>query len=204
MSKKRANKKGSARKPRKPREPARPRIIDLRDYSSVGRPTKYVPEFARVASTMASGGATDEEIARALGCAVSTLYRWKAEIPEFREAIGGAKQIPITRVERSLYHRSVGYSHEHDEIRANGNKVTIVKTTKHYPPDVGAARLWLNNVDPLHWRPRRDPEPPKPTDEGRDVEELTDADIARRLARIAAEREATAAPTPPAKKRARK
>lgn len=153
---------------------------------------------------MAASGATDTEIARALGCHVATLYRWKAEIPGFREAISGAKQIPISRVERSLYHRAVGYEHDHDEIRANGSKVTVVKTVKHYPPETAAARLWLNNVDPLHWRPRRDPEPPAPSEAARDVEELTDEDIDARLARIQANREAKAAALPAPKKRARK
>lgn len=194
-------------KPKPHRKPGGPRIIDLRQLGRIddtaGRPTKYRPEFARVAEYMAGGGSTDAEIARALGVAPATLYRWKAEIPEFRESIAGAKQIPITRVERSLYHRAVGYEHDHDEIRANGKAVTVVKTVKHYPPDTSAARLWLNNVAPERWRPRRDPEPPAPSEVAASpAEELTDEEIDAKLSRIEANRQARAGVTP--KKRARK
>jgi hypothetical protein len=168
--------------------PARPRIIDLNDYSSAGRPTKYVPEFGRVAETMAAAGATDVEIAQACGVAVRTLYRWKAEIAGFRDAIAAAKQLPVVRVERSLYHRAVGYKHDHDVILSSGGEVIVVRTMKHYPPDTAAARLWLNNVDPLHWRPRPDPEASKTNTPTTNVEDLTDEEIDAKLARIEANR----------------
>lgn len=203
-----AKKKRSARKPSPKRDVrGRPRIIDLRDYSTGGRPTKYLPEYARIAGTMASTGSTDAEIARALGCAVSTLYRWKAEIPEFRESIAGAKQIPSGRVERCLYHRAVGYEHDHDEIRADGKHVTVVKTVKHYPPETSAMRLWLHNQESGRWHPRNEPPPPPPPTEAAktDLEELTDTELDARLDRIDVARKLAAADAaPPAKKKARK
>lgn len=209
MPKKNARKARTKAKPR--RKPGGPRIIDLRQLGQLddvgGRPTKYRPDYARIAEQMAANGSTDAEIARAFGIAPATLYRWKADIPEFRESIAGAKQIPIARVERSLYHRAVGYEHDHDEIRANGKAVTVVKTVKHYPPDTSAARLWLNNVAPERWRPRRDPEPPPPSEAtSSPAEELTDEEIDVKLARIEANRQARAAAAAGVrpKKRARK
>lgn len=181
-----------------------PRVIDVRaQLDDVGgRPTKYVPEFARVASQMAIAGSTDAEIARACGCHVATLYRWKAQIPEFREAIQGAKQLPSDRVERSLYHRAVGYEHDHDEIRAAGDKVVVIKTVKHYPPDTSAARLWLHNQDSGRWHPRNEPPPAPPSEAAKsDLEELTDEELDARLERIDNARKAAASPP---KKKARK
>ena len=192
MTKTRAH-KGKRQPPARKREAsARPRIVDLRDYCSVGRPTKYVPEFSRVAETMAAAGATDVEVAQACGVTVRTLYRWKAGIPSFRHAISGAKQIAIVRVERSLYHRAVGYEHEHYKILSISGKITVVKTVKRYPPETSAARLWLQNADPLHWRPRGNPDRPKPVEPATDVEELTDNEIDARLARVEANRQARA------------
>lgn len=159
--------------------------------NGAGRPTKYVPEFARVAETMASAGSTDAEIARACNCAVSTLYRWKAEIPEFRESIKGAKQIPIGRVERSLFSRAVGYEHETDKIFHDGGDVTIVKTVERYPPDTAAARLWLLNTDPERWRDRHEVKT-EIDDLRKTEEELTDTEIDEKLAVLAARRAARA------------
>jgi transposase-like protein len=185
-----------------------PRIIDMRaQLDDVGgRPTKYRPEFARVAEHLSIAGATDVEIARACGVDVRTLYRWKAQLPGFRQSIQGAKQLPSDRVERSLYHRAVGYEHDHDEIRANGSAVTVIKTVKHYPPETAAARLWLHNQESGRWHPRNEPPPPPPPSEAAktDLEELTDDELDARLERIDAARRAAAGELEPKKKRARK
>jgi len=56
---------------------------------------------------MAARGETDTAIAQAGGDGPHVLPL-KAAIPGFRHAIASAKQPPIVRVERSLYHRAVG------------------------------------------------------------------------------------------------
>lgn len=117
-----------------------------------GRPSKYKPEFAKQAKMLCEHGFTDEEMARFFGVGTSTLYRWKAEHKEFREAIkiGGA---PCDdRVERTLYQRATGYTIETEKVFNANGKVLRAKTFEHVPPDTGAAIFWLKNRRKEQWR----------------------------------------------------
>ena len=66
----------------------------------------------------------------------------------FDEPIGDADD----RVERSLYHRAVGYSFESEKIFHHQGEVVRVPIIEHVPPDVGAAMSWLKNRRPDKWR----------------------------------------------------
>ena len=105
---------------------------------------------------MVRGGSTDFELSLAFGVNVDTIYRWKAYHPEFSEAIAGARAIPIERVERSLYHRAIGYSFKAQKTLVVDGQVTTVEYVEHEPPDTNAASLWLRNVDPMRWRDRHE------------------------------------------------
>lgn len=144
------------KKPRKAIARAKPlRIVDVR--RKPGRPSPYVPEYAHIAGVMAKIGATDFEIAEACGVAESTVNNWKARHPEFLESIkAGIAALPIERVERSLYHRAIGYRHEATKVMNVEGELVAVDYTEHYPPDTAAARLWLLNKDPLRWRDRHE------------------------------------------------
>lgn len=124
----------------------------------VGRPTKYKADFCQRAHALAADGATDIEIADALGVEVRTLYRWKAEHPEFSQATALGKEAADDRVEASLYHRSVGYSHDAVKIfmPAGATKPVVASYREHYPPDTAAASLWLRNRRPEKWRDKQD------------------------------------------------
>lgn len=123
---------------------------ELKDLG--GRPTIYEVGFCERAANLCAQGATDFEVARELGCHVSTLYRWKAMHPEFREALKVGKEASDDRVEASLYHRAVGYSYRAVKIMQNDGAALIVPYTEHVPPDVGAATLWLTNRRGEEWR----------------------------------------------------
>ena len=56
-----------------------------------GRPTIYRPELATLARKLALLGATDQEMADALGVDQGTLDRWKTRHKEFRIAIQHGK-----------------------------------------------------------------------------------------------------------------
>lgn len=58
------------------------------------------------------------------------------------------------RVERSLYHRAVGYTFEATKIFMPAGAKTPVNAPyrEHVPPDVKAATHWLNNRRPAEWR----------------------------------------------------
>jgi hypothetical protein len=101
----------------------------------MARPTKYKDEFAKVAESMAKLGATDIEIADALGIEVRTLYRWKAENKAFCQAVRVGKEVADARIERSLYARANGYEHDEVDIRVVGHQIIQTPIRKFYPPD---------------------------------------------------------------------
>lgn len=125
-----------------------------------GRPSKYDPLFCETAFTLASHGATDIEIADALNVHVATYYRWKAEHDAFREATAAGKEAADERVEASLYHRAVGYSHDAVKIfmPAGASAPVLAQYREHYPPDTAAASLWLRNRRPDKWRDKQEVE----------------------------------------------
>lgn len=121
-----------------------------------GRPSDYRPEYARQARKLCLLGATDMELSDFFGCGIPTLYRWRAEHPEFQKAIKLGKTSIDERVERSLYQRAVGYSHPDVHVSNFQGNVTLTPIVKHYPPDVAAAFIWLKNRQPEKWRDKQE------------------------------------------------
>lgn len=121
-----------------------------------GRPTKYKKEYAELAYKFCLLGADDNRLADLLEVDVSTINNWKKSHPEFFESIKRGKYIADAEVAEALYHRAKGYSHPEDKIFNNNGEEMIVRTTKHYPPDTGAAMAWLKNRDPNRWRDKQD------------------------------------------------
>lgn len=119
-----------------------------------GRPTDYRPEYCQEAQSLCENGATDQELAEYFEVSSRTIYRWKAEYPEFCQALKTGKEVADERVERSLYHKAVGYSHEAVKIfmPAGATEPVYAKYTEHVPPDTTAAIFWLKNRRGEHWR----------------------------------------------------
>src|SRR5216684_3093292 len=123
-----------------------------------GRPTIYRPELATLARKLALLGATDQEMADALGVDQGTLDRWKTRHKEFRIAIQVGKIRADAEIAESLYNRARGMSVPAVKIfqgTPEGGPV-IVPHQEHLPPDVGAAKLWLRNRQPERWRERQE------------------------------------------------
>lgn len=116
------------------------------------RPTKYKKEYAKQAEKLCLLGATDRQLADFFEVSESTLNLWKLQHSEFSESLKIGKDQPDDNVERSLYHRALGYSHDHDDIRVVEGQIVITPTIKHYPPDVTACIFWLKNRRPDKWR----------------------------------------------------
>jgi hypothetical protein len=126
---------------------------------SVGRPSKYDPAFVEQARKLCELGATDADLADFFGVHRATLYRWKHDSPEFCDALKAGKEASDDRVERSLYHKAVGYTFESEEIRVlRDGTVVRVPTKEHVPPDTTAAIFWLKNRRPEQWRDKHDVE----------------------------------------------
>jgi hypothetical protein len=124
-----------------------------------GQPSLYQPEYCHAimeASEIAEAGATDVAIAEYLGVTRETIIRWRDAHPEFAEACAAIKQNADDRMEASLFHRGMGYSHSAVKIfmPAGAAAPVYADYTEHYPPDTAAASLWLRNRRPDKWRDR--------------------------------------------------
>lgn len=123
----------------------------------MGRPSKYKPEFCEQAAKLCKLGATDRELADFFGVKEWTINRWKAEYPEFSQSLKLAKEESDNRVEQSLYHRALGYSHDAVKIlMTKDGDVYREEYVEHYPPDTTACIFWLKNRRPDQWRDKID------------------------------------------------
>ena len=110
--------------------------------------------------SLAAKGATNEEIAEAMGVSKRTIIRWSKDHETFSKALAEGKAISDAKVVRSLYKRATGYDYTEErriiEMDKDGNpkpaKVEQVK--RHAPPDVGAIAFWLKNRQRGQWYDR--------------------------------------------------
>lgn len=121
-----------------------------------GRPTSYRAEYAEQAEKLCRYGATDAELADFFGVTTRTIGRWQAGHEDFCRALKVGKEVADDRVERSLFHRAVGYSHPDTHISNHQGKITATPITKHYPPDTTAMIFWLKNRRKQDWRDRHE------------------------------------------------
>lgn len=134
------------------RKKAKARKLYPLDRNPRHRPTDYREEFCEIAASLCLNGATDFEVAEQFGVAVSTLYRWKAAHPLFREALKVGKELADDRVEASLYHRANGYSYHAVKIMQHEGVPIFVPYIEHEPPDVSAINTWLTNRRGDKWK----------------------------------------------------
>lgn len=81
-------------------------------------PSKYNKDYHDDwAWSLASKGATDEEIAKAMRISVRTFHRWKKEYPSFLESLSNGKDMADAKVEKMLYKRALGYDVEEESRR---------------------------------------------------------------------------------------
>jgi hypothetical protein len=126
-----------------------------------GRPTKYQSSYAKIAKTMIKLGATEVDLAEAFGVCVKTIDNWKYSEPEFLQALKEARNNYDDAVEAALAKRAIGYSHTETKVGFYMGEPVEVEVVKHYPPDAGAAKMWLANRRPEKWR-----------DQGADVDDV--------------------------------
>ena len=117
-----------------------------------GRPTKYQESYAQQAHQLCLLGATDKDLARALGVSRATIKAWKHSQPEFLAALKSGKDEADANVADRLYARAMGFEHPETKILQHGGNVIKVETTKRYPPDTTAGIFWLKNRRPEYWR----------------------------------------------------
>jgi hypothetical protein len=122
-------------------------------------------EYVRQVFFLSLLGATDAQIALAFDVSINTIDNWKRTKTDFLKALKDGKIEADAKVASSLYQSAIGYSHEDCVILTNRKKLfddkgkvieeftepLIVKTVKHYPPNVKAAIKWLSARQPAIW-----------------------------------------------------
>lgn len=100
------------------------KIVELK----AGRPTKYNAHWAtKMAGLMAGHGMSDPEMAKEMGIAESTLYKWRHDFPEFATALDEGKDDINRLVEASIVKSALGYTF--DEITQYRDKDGGVTST---------------------------------------------------------------------------
>lgn len=119
-----------------------------------GRPTKYKAEYAIQAAKLCALGATNAHLADFFSVSTRTIDRWQAEHIEFNTSVKEAKETADARVERGLYQRAVGYSHDAVKIfmPAGATEPVYANYREQLPPDPSSAIFWLKNRRPDEWR----------------------------------------------------
>lgn len=119
-----------------------------------GDKTDYKPEYATIAYQMTLLGATDAEMADALGKSETTINAWKHSHVEFAKALTRGKLYADAHVADRLHQRACGYSHDAVKVfmPAGATEPVYAPYTEHYPPDTAALSLWLRNRQSGKWR----------------------------------------------------
>lgn len=121
--------------------------------AKTGRPSGFKPEFAEQAKKLAKLGATDMQLADFFEVDTRTIHRWKNQFPEFCHSLKQGKEESDQQVERSLYHRAVGFEHEAVKIfTTKSGEVITAPYREIVAPDTTACIFWLKNRKPAEWR----------------------------------------------------
>jgi len=122
----------------------------------MARPTAFKPEFVKQAAKLCKLGATDADLADFFDVSIRTIANWQAQHPEFLHALKMGKAEADGKVERSLFHRAVGYTF--DALKIFNHQGTIINAPyrEHVPPDTTAAIFWLKNRKSAQWRDKHD------------------------------------------------
>src|SRR6185312_10687690 len=148
------------------------------------RSSTFKPEYSEQAKKLCVLGATDVEIADFFGVAPSTLYVWKNTYPEFSEALKSGKDEADERVERSLYHKAIGYSFDSEKVFMFKGEIIRTPFREHVPPSDTACIFWLKNRRQNEWRDVHKHEVGKPGDFSRMDDNELDDFIAREKAAL--------------------
>jgi hypothetical protein len=117
-----------------------------------GRKPKYRAAMAGIARKACRHGLTDLEVADLLNVSPSTLYRWRADNPQFARVFRLGKEEAHDRVEHALFSRAVGYDFNAEKQIMTRHGPQMLRWREHVPPDVSAAMAYLKNRRPDRWR----------------------------------------------------
>ena len=104
----------------------------------------------------ARDGLIDEQIAKNMGIALSTLKLWKNGHPAILAALKRGKEVVDIQVENALFKRAIGYTYEEvKEEEMPDGRIRRTVTTKEVAGDTTAQIFWLKNRKPAEWRDKQ-------------------------------------------------
>jgi hypothetical protein len=111
------------------------------------------PEKLLLLEDWARQGLFDAQIAKNMGISEATLYRYKANCPEIKEALRKGKEVVDIEVENAMLKRALGYTITINEQKVDKDGyVHDLKRDVHIPGDVTAQIFWLKNRRRQQWR----------------------------------------------------
>lgn len=121
----------------------------------MGRPSKYETEIKPHLDDIrkaVEAGATNDEIAKAFGINISTLYEYKKRYKDFSDAFARGREKVIFDIKAALLRKALGYDYEEEKRVGkkdkDGDKIVLIETyKKHMPPSETAAAMLLRNYD---------------------------------------------------------
>ena len=125
----------------------------------MARPSQYEelvkPHIEKVKEWAASG-ATNKEIAEALGIGLSTLQTYKTKYKEFQEAFARGRVAVCCDIKAALLKKALGFSYQEEKKVARKDKsgeniVVVERYDRYVPPSETAAAMLLRNYDET-WR----------------------------------------------------
>lgn len=119
---------------------------------------KFKPEYSEMARRfcLLKADATDEDLGKFFDVTAQTIYNWRCRYPEFKEAVLDGKERADAQVANALHKRAIGYEHPAVKIFADPKTKQVIEVpyTEHYPPETGAAKMWLTNRS-KHWKDKQ-------------------------------------------------
>lgn len=142
-----------------------------------GRKNKYethVAPYLEDIKYWCRDGATEEEICKRLGVALSTFQNYKNDYDELVEVLRNGKQHIDYKVEDALLQRALGY--RFDEVTYEYDE-EVKRVTKQQAGDTTAAIFWLKNRQPEKWRDKQDVSHSGPDGGPIEIEDVSPRDI---------------------------
>ncbi len=114
----------------------------------------YREHYCHQAKQMIRLGASDADLCQFFQIASSTLYKWKLDFPEFKEAIQRSKEEFDEAVEVALYRKATGYTQKSVKIMQYEGQPIEVPFEEYFPPDTASMIFWLKNRQRDRWKDR--------------------------------------------------
>lgn len=115
----------------------------------------FLPDHLEQVRAIAMRGVDQETISEIFDIAPSQIERWKKQYPLFKDALEAGYTDADVAVLSAVYQSAVGYTHDEEKIFMWDGDIIRANTTKHYKPDMNAAKLWLTNRQREHWKDRQ-------------------------------------------------